>query len=112
MTNIKHLELQLEFIQEEISSLSARARYIKEEIRKKNARRTIDEYDLTIEDVEVYDDGEKPWFNAVFEFGAWMVENNIKNPFYSWCGAIYKTRDLLMEGKMEYVCRVEDLALD
>lgn len=97
MNEIQKLELEIEVISSEISSLISKREPLQRRLEDLKSEEFIRVNKITKDQVES-PDGHGEWFGTVWRFGDWLKSHSSK-PWAVWNGRIYRSSDL-KDGRM------------
>ena len=92
--SVEGLEVELARIQSRIDSMVSAMDKIKPKLAKKKSLKFIEENCLTKRHVQSRDGEGVPYFNTIFGFGDWVVENTDKK-WLCWNGLIYESSEIV-----------------
>ena len=92
--SIEGLEMELARIQSRIDSMVSARDKIKRKLGRVASLKFIEEHSLTKSQVQSRDEDGVPYFDTVFDFGDWLVENTDKK-WLCWNGLIYESSEIV-----------------
>ena len=93
MDTLKQIDAQMTIAHDELTAAQNRFHKVESRRRKVLAAEWVVANTFTLDEIEMSDGDNKPWFGHIKTFGEWLSENSNKR-FAEWNGRIYFTSEL------------------
>jgi hypothetical protein len=94
MKTSTEIQAEIRKLNEQIEPLQRARDELKREESEVLSREFIAANNITLDDIEMSNGEEKPWFGHAYAFGEWLKTNS-KKPWAEWNGGIYHAADLI-----------------